>query len=76
MYEQLKNILIEEFSIDAEAITPEAELKKDLGINSLDLADLVFKCEDTFGVTIDEKQNSKFITVGDVVKFLETLEKE
>ena len=70
MFEKLKNILIEELSIDADAITLEAELANDLGINSLELADLVLLCEDTFGVEFDENDMHKFITVGDVVEFL------
>ena len=48
----------------------EAELANDLGINSLELADLVLLCEDTFGVEFDENDMHKFITVGDVVEFL------
>ena len=54
----------------ADEITMEAELANDLGINSLELADLVLLCEDTFGVEFDENDMHKFITVGDVVEYL------
>ena len=74
MYEQFKNILVEELGIDADLITMEAELTGDLGINSLELADLMLLCEDKMGLTIEDDQLSKFITVGDVVNFLSTLE--
>ena len=70
MFEKLKDILVDELSIEADAITMEAELANDLGINSLELADLVLLCEDTFGVEFDENDMHKFITVGDVVEFL------
>ena len=70
MFEELKNILVEEFSIDEDKITLEAEFVNDLGINSLELADLVLLCEDTFGVEFDENDMHKFITVGDVVEYL------
>jgi len=70
MFEKLKDILVEELSIEADTITMEAELANDLGINSLELADLVLLCEDTFGVEFDENDMHKFITVGDVVEFL------
>ena len=69
-FEKLKSILVEELSIDADQITMEAELANDLGINSLELADLVLLCEDTFGVEFDENDMHKFITVGDVVEYL------
>ena len=48
-----------------------AELVTDLGINSLELADLVFSCEDTFEIEIDDKALGTFKTVADVVSYLE-----
>ena len=74
MYEQFKNILVDELSIDPDQISMDAELAKDLGINSLELADLALLCEDKLGVEIDYKQLSKFIRVGDVVNYLQSLE--
>ncbi len=74
MYEQFKNILVDELSIDPEQVTMDAELTKDLGINSLELADLILLCEDKLGVEIDDKQLSKFISVGDIVNYLQSLE--
>ena len=71
MFEKLKAILVEELSLNADDITPSAELVNDLGINSLDLADLVLLCEDEFGIEFSEDDIHKFITVGDVVQFLE-----
>ncbi len=73
MYEQFKSILVSELSIDSELITMDSELKGDLGINSLELADLVLLCEDKFDIEIDDAQLSKFITVGDVVNYLQSL---
>ena len=46
MLEEIKKILVEEFSIEEDKITLESEFVNDLGINSLELADLVFICED------------------------------
>lgn len=74
MYEQFKSILVDELSIDPNLITMDAELTADLGINSLELADLILLCEDKLGVEIDDKQLSKFISVGDIVNYLSSLE--
>lgn len=71
MFEKVKALLVEELSIKAEDITLGAELSGDLGINSLDLADLVLQCEERFGVVIDDDVIHTFITVGDIVDFLE-----
>ena len=74
MFEKLKNLFVEELQIDEADITMDAELIKDLGINSIELADLVMLCEDKFGITIDDDDIRKFTTVGDVVAYLETLD--
>lgn len=70
MFEKLKALLVDELQIDAASITPEAELANDLGINSLELADLILACEEKFGVTIDDDDLHTFITVGDVANYL------
>ncbi len=70
MYEKIKELLVEELSIKAEDITPQAELVSDLGINSLELADLVLLCEEKFDIEIGDDVIHKFITVGDVADYL------
>lgn len=71
MFETLKNILVEELQLDPDEITPEAELANDLGINSIELADLVMSCEDQFEIEIEDDDIHKFITIQDVVNYLE-----
>ncbi len=73
MFEKLKQLLVDELSIDEKDITLEAELAGDLGINSIELADLVMLCEDKFGIEIKDDDIHKFVTVGDVVTYLESL---
>ena len=70
MFEKVKTLLVEELSINPDDITPAAELVNDLGINSLELADLVLLCEEKFDVEIGDDAVHKFITVGDVADFL------
>ena len=73
MYEKFVNLLVDELQIDRNDITMEAELSNDLGINSIELADLVMICEDKFGIEINDDDIRKFTTVADVVNYLETL---
>ncbi len=73
MYEKFANLLVDELQIDRNDITMDAELSNDLGINSIELADLVMICEDRFGIEIQDDDIRKFTTVGDVVNYLETL---
>ncbi len=71
MFETLKTMLVEELSVNEADVTPEAELVNDLGINSLELADLVLHCEEKFGIEISDEDVREFLTVGDVVSYLE-----
>lgn len=71
MFETLKNILMEELQVKEDVITLDAELASDLGINSIELADLVMLCEEKFDLTIEDEDLHSFITVGDVVEYLE-----
>ena len=73
MFENFKQFLVEELRINESDITMEAELSADLGINSLELADLVYLCEERFNVEIDDEELHNFNTVGDVVRYLESV---
>lgn len=75
MFDKIKALLVEELSINADDITMEAELENDLGINSLELADLVFLCEEKFSIQIDDNEIKDLVTVGDVVKYMENCAK-
>ncbi len=70
MFEKVKQLLVEELDINADDITPEAELVNDLGINSLELADLVLQCEDKFDIEITDEVINGFVTVEDLVTAL------
>ena len=75
MFEKIKDILVEELQIKEGDITPEAELVNDLGINSLEQADLALLCEEKFNITIPDEDLHLFITLGDIVRYLEAAQK-
>ncbi len=75
MFEKIKEILVEEMQVDPENVTMEAELVNDLGVNSLELADLILLCEEKFDIEINDEDIHKFITVADVVAYLDNLNK-
>ena len=75
MFDRVKDVLVTNLQIDEKDIKPEAELVNDLGINSLELADLVLVCEEEFDIEIDDSSIRNFVTVGDVVTYLEGLVK-
>ena len=73
MLEKVKELLVEELQVNPDDVTMDADLSKDLGINSIELADLIMLCEEKFNIEISEDDSNNFNTVGDVVNYLETL---
>ena len=71
MFDRLKKILMEQYGI--EDVSPESEIKTDLGLDSFELIDLICLIEDTFGVEIEEDAYHSFITVQDFCDHMEKL---
>ena len=69
--------LAEEFELDPAAMTPEAGLYEDLGLDSLDAVDMVIVLENTFGVKIRDEQTLRGIrTLGDVYAYIAAKKRE
>lgn len=50
--EKINEFLVEEFEVEAEKITPDANLKETLGFDSLDYIDLVVVIESNFAFKV------------------------
>ncbi len=61
----------EEIKKDVSQVTPEAKFVKDLGVDSLDIVELIMALEERFGIEISDEQAEKIVNVGDVVKYIE-----
>ena len=68
--ETIQNILNENLDSDPADVTPEASLE-DLGIDSLDMAELICNIEEELDIDFGEPEG--LLNVGDVVKYLEAL---
>ena len=62
---KVKEFLLEDLEIDEENIFPEAKLKEDMGIDSLDYVDIVVIVEKNFGFKIkaEEMANVKTMSI-------------
>lgn len=71
MFEAVKEALAKQLRIPADKITPQSEIKDDLGADSLDILQLLMTIEEEMGVTIPDEALAKFTTVQDIVEYLE-----
>ena len=69
--ERVKNFLVEELEIDEEKIAPDAKLKDDLGIDSLDFVDIVVIVERNFGFKIKPEEMAGVETLSQFCDYIE-----
>jgi acyl carrier protein len=70
--EALQSILVREFKLTPDRLASQATLA-DLGIDSLDLVDLIFKIEDRFGLKVTDDVPRSLATLGDVAAYVDEL---
>lgn len=70
---KINDFLIDEFEVDSENITPEANLKDTLELDSLDFVDLVVSIESNFGVKL---VGEDFINVTSLEDFYNLIERK
>jgi len=70
--ESLQKILIKDYDLTPEQLTPDATLAT-LGIDSLGLLELMFKIEDCFRLKISEDTPTDLTTISDVVRYIDEL---
>jgi len=73
---KVKEIVVNELSVDADQVTPDAAFVDDLGADSLDTVELVMKLEEEFEIEIPDEDAAGIRTVGDAIKYLQDHVKE
>ncbi len=68
---KVRDFLIEDLEVDEETIVPEARLKDDVGIDSLDFVDIVVIVEKNFGFKIKPEEMADVVTLNDFYNYIE-----
>ena len=66
-FEKLQNIIADVLNIDKSKITPETTFVDDLGVDSLDVYEIVMGIEDEFDIQIPDDAAESIVTVNDAV---------
>lgn len=71
MLEKIAAMIEEQLgTVDASQITEETSFKDDLGADSLDLFELVMRCEEEYDIEFPSDELESMWTVGDVMRFI------
>ena len=71
IFEKVKNIIIDQLGIDEEEVKLEANLIDDLGVDSLEIFEIVMSLEDEFGIEIPNEDIEDIKTVKEIVDYIE-----
>lgn len=70
-FEKVREIIMDTINCEEEQVTLEANLKDDLGIDSLDAMELSMALEEAYDITIDEEALKGFDTVKKIVDYID-----
>lgn len=66
-------IFIDQFELEPAKVVPEARLREDLDLDSLDAADMLVAIEKSFGIRLDDQIARQFRTVSDIHSYVRRL---
>lgn len=73
MFNKLKDIICEYVEADMDSITENSRFVEDLGFTSYDFMSMVGELEDTFDIEVEEREVAEIVTVGEAVRYIESL---
>ena len=71
-FDKLKAIIVEQFDVDESLVTPDADMQEDLGVDSLDVVDLIVIISEEFDIEIPDEVVDNIKTVGDIVAYIDS----
>ena len=70
MLEKIVDIIREQLNIDDIDINEDTSFKDDLGVDSLDLLELVMAFEEEYNIELNHEELEGISTVGDIMEFI------
>lgn len=70
---EIMEIVARRLKKDIATLTPETNLKKDLGADSIDSVEVVFEIEETYGIEIEDSVAETINTIGDAINVIKQL---
>ncbi|MHC3993662.1 acyl carrier protein [Sulfurimonas sp. HSL-1656] len=71
LLDDIKEVVVEQLSVNPDEVKPDAKFVEDLGADSLDVVELVMALEEKFDIEIPDDEAEKIQTVQDVVNYVE-----
>ncbi len=72
LIDDIKEVVVEQLSVDAAEVKEDSKFVEDLGADSLDVVELVMALEEKFDIEIPDEEAEKIQTVQDVITYIES----
>ena len=69
--DKIKVLVIDQTGVSADELTMDTSLVSDLEADSLDAVEIIMAIEDEFDIEIPDEDAEKFLTIRDMVEYLE-----
>lgn len=69
-FEKVRDITVEQLSVDADEVKMESAFIDDLGADSLDIVELIMGIEEEFDIEIPDEDAEKLTTVGEAMNYV------
>ncbi|GAB6074342.1 acyl carrier protein [Nautilia lithotrophica] len=71
LFDEVKEVIVEQLNVAPEEVKPEAKFVEDLGADSLDVVEMIMALEEKFEIEIPDSEAEKIQTVQDVIDYIE-----
>ncbi len=72
VFEKIRAILSEQFSVKESSITLDTNIEEDLGADSLDVVDILMSIEDEFEIEVPDEEIENIKTVRELVEYIKS----
>ncbi len=71
VFDKIRDMIADQAGIDADNIRLDSNILKDIGLDSLDIVELIMNAEEEWDIIIEDDDVAAFATIGDVVNYIE-----
>ena len=71
-FDKVKELVVEKLDVDPGLVTMDTDIMKDLEADSLDAVEIILGVEEEYGIEIPDEDADNFVTVGDIVNYVDS----
>lgn len=70
-FDKIKDIIVDQLGVEPDMVTMDTNMMKDLEADSLDAVEIILGAEEEFDIEIPDEEAENFVTVGDLVNYID-----